>query len=102
MGFWEEKLGGTNFVNVAVSGANMSNIVSGSGVLHNVIVNASPTSAFQIVDGLNEDGIDIATIAATVLAGTSINYGIRYNTGLAVSAQSADTNLTFCYLPDQD
>ena len=100
MGFQEERWSGAKYVTVTTSAANTTNPITGACILDKVIVNAAPTSAFLLYDGADVDGTLVATVAAATAAGTHYDYGIQLGSaGLAVSAQSSDTNIVISYIP---
>ena len=100
MGFQEERWSGSLYKTVTTSAANATNPITEACILERVILNTAPTSAFELYDGKDTDGTLIATVAAATTAGTHYNYGIRIGSnGLAVSAQSSDTNIVISYIP---
>jgi len=101
MGFLEEKFSGSEYITVTTSAASTSNPVTGNGILKSVIVNTAPTSAILIYDGEDEDGTLLTTIAAATAVGTHYDYDIRYTGGIAVSAQSSNTDIVVSYIGDQ-
>lgn len=85
----------TSYSNIATSA--QTTVKSEAGFLAGVMVNASPTSAIRFYDNTVSGGTTIATIPASVGAGTFYQYGLRFENGLVVSSGSSDTNLTIMY-----
>src|SRR3990167_5777398 len=85
----------TSYNNIATSA--QTTVKDSPGFLRGVMVNASPTSAIRLYDNTVSGGSTIATIPASVGAGTFYQFGLRFGTGLTVSSGSSDTNITIIY-----
>ena len=68
-----------------------------SGYLSRVVVGGTFTSAIGIFDNASTSETPIATISASVVAGTTLHFGQKFQNGLTVSSQSSDTEITVIY-----
>lgn len=89
-------IAGFDYLNITTSA--QTTVKSSAGTLHGVMINSVPTSAIRLYDNTVSGGTQIATIPASIAAGTFYRYDIRFGTGLTISSGSTDTNITISYL----
>ena len=91
-----QRVDAKSFVNIATSA--QTTVKSGAGILGAIQFNANNTSAIRLYDNTVSGGTTIATIPASVGAGSLFIYNLKLNNGLTLSSGSSDTNITLTYL----
>ena len=76
-----------NYKNLA--GAADTQVKKGNGTLHTVVINTTAASGIVFYDGTSSSGTKIATIAASPVIGSTLQYDVEFSTGLFVSVGGA-------------
>ena len=84
-----------NIIQTTSDSSTLSQVKTGAGYLHAIIVNSAAAGAITVYDGTSTSGTKIATLKASVAEGTYM-YNVKFSTGLRVEMAS-NPNITVSY-----
>jgi hypothetical protein len=78
-----------------ISSATTTQVFTGKGTLHSIVVNTTAAGSIKIIDGTSGSTANVGTLVSSVVVGTYL-YDIAISAGLRIITAAA-SDITICW-----